>query len=104
MVALVFAALPPLAQAPITFQYFYDDIGQLVKVVDSTGVVIDYVYDAVGNILEIKRSAIGTLGGLTIFSFSPQQGGPLATVAIQGQGFSPTPSANIVKFNGTPAP
>src|SRR5437667_6722140 len=43
------------AQAPITFQYFYDGLGQLTRVVDSTGVVIEYVYDPVGNILEVKR-------------------------------------------------
>ena len=29
------------AQSPITFQYFYDDLNQLVKVVDSTGVVVE---------------------------------------------------------------
>jgi len=40
-----------LAQS-ITFQYFYDDLNQLVKVVDSMGVVIQYVYDPVGNILQ----------------------------------------------------
>lgn len=96
-------AADSFAQAPITFQYFYDDTGQLVKVVDSTGVAIDYVYDAVGNMLEVRRSSIGTPGGLSIFSFTPQQGGPLATVTIQGQGFSVTPSANTVLFNGTPA-
>jgi hypothetical protein len=72
----------------------------LVKVVDSTGVVIDYVYDEVGNMREVKRSTITNPGGLQIFSFSPQQGGPLSTVSIQGLGFSPTPANNIVTFNG----
>lgn len=74
-----------------------------MKVVDSTGIVIDYVYDAGSNMLEIKRSTLTNPGGLQIFSFAPQQGGPLATVTIQGQGFSPTASANVVKFNGKPA-
>jgi len=46
------SALPLQAQAPITFSYFYDDLGQLKKVVDSTGVALDYRYDPVGNILE----------------------------------------------------
>lgn len=59
------------AQAPLTFQYFYDELGQLVKVVDSTGTVIEYVYDEVGNMLEIKRF---TVTGLTIFDFNPKQG------------------------------
>src|SRR2546425_5279340 len=76
------AAVPSFTQVPITFQYFYDDTGQLMKVVDSTGVVVDYVYDAVGNMLEVKRSSLANPGGLQIFSFTPQQGGPLAIVKI----------------------
>ena len=88
-----------VAQVPMTFQYFYDDTGQLIKVVDSTGVVIEYVYDAVGNMLQVKRST-ATPGVLTIFSFTPQQGGPLTTVTISGQGFSTRLAANTVLFNG----
>jgi len=90
------------AQSPITFRYFYDDTGQLTKVVDSTGVVIEYLYDPVGNMVEIKRSAVAP-GALTIFSFSPQQGGPLTSVTISGHGFSPTPAQNTVRFNGVSA-
>jgi YD repeat-containing protein len=92
-------ATPVFGQTPVTFQYFYDETGQLVKVVDSTGVVIDYVYDEVGNMWEVKRSTITNPGGLQIFSFSPQQGGPLSLVTIQGLGFSLTPANNIVGFN-----
>ena len=91
------------AQQPITFQYFYDETSQLVKVVDSTGVVIDYLYDAVGNMLEIRRTILTNPGGLQILSFAPQQGGPLSTVTIQGQGFSPTAANNTVRFNGVTA-
>jgi len=68
---LILCAAILLAQVPITFQYFYDDTGQLTKVVDSTGVVIEYVYDPVGNMLEIRRSTVAH-GALTIFSFAPQ--------------------------------
>jgi YD repeat-containing protein len=88
-----------LGQGPITFQYFYDDLNQLTKVVDSTGGAIEYVYDSVGNILQIKRSIV-TPGALSIFNFTPQQGGQLTTVTISGQGFSTTPSLNTVLFNG----
>ncbi len=87
------------AQVPMTFQYFYDDTGQLIKVVDSTGVVIEYVYDPVGNMLEIKRSSVAA-GGLSVFSFTPQRAGTLMLVTIQGQGFSPTLALNLVRFNG----
>ena len=37
-------------QTPITFQYYYGDLNQLAKVVDSNAVAIEY--DSVGNILE----------------------------------------------------
>jgi YD repeat-containing protein len=92
-----------LGQMPITFQYFYDEIGQLSRVVDSTGIVIEYVYDPVGNMLEIKRSTLSSPGALTIFGFTPQQGPPLTTVIVQGQGFSPTPAANTVRFGSSVA-
>jgi len=102
-VLVLFAVAPlALAQGPITFQYFYDELGQLARVVDSTGIIVEYVYGPVGNILQIKRSSV-TPGVLSIFSFTPQQGGPTTTVTIQGQGFSLTPSANAVLFNGVAA-
>jgi len=90
------------AQTPMTFSYIYDDTGQLVKAVDSTGIAVEYVYDAVGNMLEIKRSVVPA-GALAIYSFSPAQGAPSGTLTIRGQGFSPTPSANIVRINGVSA-
>jgi YD repeat-containing protein len=99
---LLFTGMALPAQQPITFQYFYDDIGELVRVVDSTGVVIEYVYDAVGNMLQINRSSLNG-GALTIFNVTPMQATATAQVTIQGQGFSTTPSANVVKFNGVQA-
>ncbi len=99
--ALLMPVMLP-AQQPMTFQYFYDDTGQLIKVVDSTGIVIEYVYDAVGNMLEVKRSSVAP-GSLSIFSFVPQQGTTGAVVTIMGQGFSTTASANQVRFGGVVA-
>jgi len=89
------------AQSAAYFQYFYDDIGQLTKVIDSSGNEIDYQYDAVGNILQITRTTGPGSGALAVLDFTPQQGGVGETVTIQGQNFSTTPGANIVKFNGT---
>jgi YD repeat-containing protein len=91
-----------LAQTNASFQYFYDDLGQLTKVLDSTGNVVEYIYDPVGNILQIRRSSVA-VGGLAVFNFTPQRGGPGLNVTIQGQGFSSTAAANGVQFNGTPA-
>jgi len=88
-----------LAQQPIAFQYFYDDVNQLVKVVDSTGVVVQYVYDSVGNILQINRSSTAA-GTLAIFNVTPTTVVTGGTITIQGQGFSTTPSLNIVTIGG----
>jgi len=91
------------AQGAITFQYFYDDLGQLIKVIDSSGKEVDYTYDAVGNITAVTRSPAPEPGALAIFNFTPGQGDTGTTVTIMGQGFSSTPGANTVRFNGTAA-
>jgi YD repeat-containing protein len=81
---------------------FYDDLGQLTKVIDPNGNVTTYTYDAVGDILQVSRSAVSS-GTLAIFNFSPQQGPVGGTVTIQGQNFSTTPTNDTVKFNGAAA-
>ena len=86
------------SNAPVN--YFYDNLGRLIRVVDVNGNVATYNYDAVGNILSIARS---TVSGLNIFNFTPGQGSIGQSVTIQGQGFSTTASSNTVKFNGTAA-
>lgn len=97
------AAASAFAQSPITYQYFYDASGQLIQVVDSTGVSIRYIYDNAGNIVEIQRTTGVTAGTLAVFNFLPPQGGVGTTVTIQGQGFSTIPSENLVAFNGASA-
>jgi len=74
----------------------------LTTVVDPSGNVATYNYDAVGNLLSITRST-SSPSALAIFGFSPSQGSVGQTVAIQGQNFSTTANANTVKFNGTTA-
>jgi YD repeat-containing protein len=91
------------AQSNSPVQYLYDDLGRLVRVVDQNGNVATYQYDAVGNLLAITRSALPGSGGLAILGFTPQQGPVGATVTIQGQGFSTTPSGDAVQFNGVAA-
>jgi len=88
-----------LAQSPITFQYFYDDLNQLVKVIDSTGVVIQYIYDPVGNILQINRAAVAP-GALTIFNVTPLTALQGGTITIQGQGFNANPALDVVTIGG----
>ncbi len=90
-----------LAQQPLSFQYFYDDLNQLARVVDSTGVAIEYVYDSVGNILQINRSTVSP-GALTIFNVTPRTAATGATITIQGQGFSPNAALDRVTIGGAP--
>jgi YD repeat-containing protein len=100
---LLFGFASPLwAQSGASVQYVYDALGRLTTVVDPSGNVATYNYDAVGNLQSITRST-SSPSALAIFGFSPAQGSVGQTVAIQGQNFSPTPSANTVQFNGTTA-
>ena len=93
-------ALSAFAGQPVSFQYFYDEKGQLTKALDTTGTVIEYVYDPVGNLLETKRTQIGQRA---IVDFSPTQGQEGTAVTIRGLGFGPTPADNVVRFNGIAA-
>jgi YD repeat-containing protein len=80
--------------------YVYDELGRLIGVVDSAGDSATYKYDAVGNILSITRQSSSQLA---IISFAPQSGTVGSTVTVSGTAFSPVPSQNTVKFNGTTA-
>ena len=91
---------------PDQAQYFYDELGRLVAVIDGQGNVAVYTYDVVGNLISIQRftsSGGGSTGNIGIFVVTPGSGLVGTTVTIQGFGFSQTPSANQVKFNGTTA-
>ena len=92
-----------VAQQAVTFQYVYDDLNRLFEVIDSTGVAIQYVYDAAGNNVRIVRSSV-TPGALTIFQVTPGTALTSATITIQGQGFSPVASGNTVTVNGLALP
>ncbi|MGH7208829.1 MAG: IPT/TIG domain-containing protein [Nitrospiraceae bacterium] len=91
-------AVPHADQA----QYFYDELGRLVAVVDSAGNVAVYVYDEVGNLLRIDRPGTGGQQ-IGIFFLTPGKALVNTNVTIKGFGFSATPAANEVKFNGVTA-
>ena len=96
---LGFAAL---LQGPVSgpVNYVYDELGRLVAAIDAAGNVAVYSYDAVGNILSIRRYASTDLA---IISFTPKIGPVGTTVTIYGTGFSTTANLNSVQFNGTSA-
>ena len=90
------------AQSPVSFRYFYDDANELFRVVDSTGTMIEYVYDPAGNIIQINRTTVAA-GALSILNVTPMSGAPGNTITILGQGFSTVAANNVVKMNGVAA-
>jgi YD repeat-containing protein len=83
-------------------QYLYDDQGRLTSASDGTGATAIYNYDAVGNLLSIDRlSPPGR--GIGIFLVNPITGPVTQICRLQGYGFDPVPSNNVVKFNGVTA-
>ncbi len=84
-------------------RYLYDDLSRLIGVVDQQGNAAEYVYDAVGNILQIKRFTTDPTASVSITLVSPNRGSAGTEVQLFGKGFSPTPGDNQVAFNGTAA-
>ena len=66
----------------------------------AAGNVVQYGYDAAGNVVSIQRLP-GPL--LSITGFSPASGSVGDSVTISGTGFSATPGSNTVTFNGVAA-
>lgn len=89
-----------VATVAATVEYSYDANGRLVGVFAPSGDAAQYIYDAAGNIIEIKRFAATTVA---VVDFTPKVGPVGATVTIYGTGFSATPASNAVTFNGTAA-
>ena len=70
-------------------QYFYDELGRLVGVVDGNGEVAVYTYDEIGNLLSIERFGTGSTG-IVIFLLAPSSAVVGTNVEIGGFGFSTT--------------
>ena len=86
------------AQQPV--RYVHDGLGRLLAVIDPSADTAVYGYDAVGNLLSIRRYASSTT---SIITFSPSAGPVGTTVTISGTGFSPTSGQNTVTVGGRPA-
>ncbi len=72
----------------------------VASVVHGASNVVQYRYDAVGNIVAIERV---NAAPITLSAVSPSSGPVGTPVAIAGTGFSPTLAANAVAFNGVAA-
>jgi RHS repeat-associated protein len=62
--------------------------------------VVEYTYDAAGNIVQIGRQAVP---GFQITGFDPRSGPAGTQVTIYGAGFDPVAANNSVAFNGIAA-
>lgn len=80
--------------------YAYDGNGRLVAATLADGTSTRYVYDGMGNLLDVRNVPAGTM---SIFALRPNHGPVGQMVTIQGQGFADQPSGNLVSFNGVPA-
>ena len=98
---LMASLLPVQAASPITYQYTYDAAGQLTSAIDSTGVVLQYVYDSAARLIQTTRTAPG--GPLSVLGVSPASGVAGTAVTILGSGFSAVAANNVVTFNGVAA-
>ncbi len=82
-----------------TNQFFYDNSGRLSVVISTNGTdAAFYDYDAVGNIVTIRRQAVGPVN---LFTYSPETATGLNPLTLQGTGFSTNPALNTVVFCGT---
>lgn len=83
-------------------QYFYDELGRLMGVVNGQGAAAVYQYDEVGNLLKIDRFT-STSGNVGIFFFTPSSSLVSKPVEIRGFGYTTPASSNTVSFNGASA-
>lgn len=95
---ILFGLSPPTPAQQI--QYYYDALSRLVGVVDAQGNTAEYVYDALGNLLQINRYTVNLGQAVSITFVTPGKGPEGAAVQVLGQGFSPNPADNTVMFNG----
>ena len=86
----------------VSFRYFHDDASELFRILDSTGTLIEYIYDASGNITQVNRSTIPP-ASLAILNITPLSGPAGQSITIYGQNFSAVAANDLVQFGGVTA-
>ncbi|MCW5631804.1 MAG: RHS repeat protein [Rubrivivax sp.] len=107
--AAILALCAAYAIAAGTERYDYDAVGRLIRHIDPSGQVTEYVYDPVGNILEVRRA--GALAPPSIATVAPSIVRRRETVVIVvtgsrflgGRVLAPEPALEIssVRFDAT---
>jgi hypothetical protein len=101
--AAALLALPLPAPGQVV-HYSYDPAGRLSVVGDARGDLAVYQYDAVGNLLAIRRIAVADVADAVVIAHvSPEVASRGAVISILGKGFGATPEANAIGFDGVPA-
>jgi hypothetical protein len=99
----VLLALPVAVPGEVV-QYAYDAAGRLSVVADPRGDLAVYDYDAVGNLVSIRRIGVGDAADAVVIAhLAPDVASRGATVSIFGKGFGATADANALTFNGARA-
>lgn len=85
--SLLFAILLswPLSTSADQAQYFYDELGRLVGVIDGQGYIASYEYDDVGNLLAISRNPV-VAPSVSAVSPDPIEAGTSVPITISGTG------------------
>jgi YD repeat-containing protein len=85
--ALLFCALFIGSASAVTERYDYDPLGRLIRAVNEANQVTDYVYDAAGNLLEVRNGGTATAPAISGITPASLRRGETKVVTITGSGF-----------------
>jgi YD repeat-containing protein len=71
-----------------TERFDYDPLGRLIRVVDENNKATDYVYDAAGNLLEVRNDGLVAAPTVTDITPTSLRRGETKAVTITGTGFT----------------